>query len=234
MAMNLRESIVRNRVRLRKVGFVALVVLLISFILRLSFGGGPVNGRVIDVETNLPIKGAFVVARWQKSSFAPGHSTSYCYHVETAVTGEDGRYHVSRWWQFPPVAGSDGFEGVDAYSPGYESVHSHTPEAESHPDDVYMKRFRGTDAERFEFITGRVFSGMSCTFARGGSQRNFFPLSKAALNEAKTLVRTEQQRKTLRGMRLSAAEDWLAAPLDSPVEPDPLSKLPAEIRRELE
>ncbi|HMA25140.1 MAG TPA: hypothetical protein VKP00_14125, partial [Gemmatimonadaceae bacterium] len=85
-----------------------LVLFVLFFFIRVGVGGGPVSGRVIDVDTDLPIAGAIVVARWQKSSFSIADSTSYCIHVETAASGEDGRYHITRWWQFPPILGFDG------------------------------------------------------------------------------------------------------------------------------
>jgi len=112
-------------------------------------------------------------------------------------------------------------------------VHAHSKEAEATPEDVYMRKFLGSDTERFEYISGRVFSGMSCLGANS-SQRNLFALRKAALAEARSLVRTEQQERVVDGLRLIAAEEWLSAPTDSPAEANPLQKLPAEIRRELE
>src|SRR5512143_3279879 len=63
-----------------------LVLLVLLFIIRVGVGGGPVSGRVIDVDTNLPITGAIVVAQWQKSSLSLADSTSYCIHVETAAS----------------------------------------------------------------------------------------------------------------------------------------------------
>jgi hypothetical protein len=213
-------------------GFVLFVLL---FVVRVGVGGGPVSGRVIDVDTHLPIAGAIVVAHWQKSSFSIADSTSYCVHVETAASAEDGRYHIARWWQFPPILGFDGLTGMDAYFPGYESIHSHTLEAERHPDDVYMKKFVGNDTQRFDYIGYRVFGGMNCDQA-GASRRNLFSLFKSALREAAPLARTQEQRTELdRGLRQDAARAWLARPSDAvALTGKPIEHLPKHVREELE
>ena len=214
------------------VGFVLFVLL---FVIRVGVGGGPVSGRVIDVDTNLPITGAIVVAQWQKSSLSIADSTSYCIHVETAASAEDGHYRIARWWQFPPILGFDGLTWVDAYYPGYESVHSHTTVAEGHPEYVYMRKFVGNDAQRFEYIGYRVFGGMNCDQA-GASRRNLFALFKNALREAARLARTQEQRIELdRGMRQDAARAWLAQPSDAAaLSGEPIEELPKYVREQLE
>jgi len=213
-------------------GFVLFVLF---FVIRPSVGGGPVYGRVIDVDTNLPITDAIVVARWQKSSLSLADSTSYCIHVETAVSGEDGRYWIARWWQLPPILGVDGLMGMDAYYPGYESVHAHTVEAERHPEYIYMKKFVGSNDERFQYIGYRVFGGMNCDQA-GSSRRNLFTLFKSAIREATPLAKTEVQRRELDlGLRQSAARAWLARPSDAvALTGKPIEHLPKHVREELQ
>lgn len=213
------------------VGFVLFVLL---FVIRVGVGGGPVSGRVIDVDTNLPITGAIVVAQWQKSSLSIADSTSYCIHVETAASAEDGHYRIARWWQFPPILGFDGLTWVDAYYPGYESVHSHTAEAERHPEYLYIKRFVGSDDERFEYIARRVFSGMGCTSA-GLSRRNLYPLLRAAIAEAKGLNAPSYAGSGIEALRRIAADDWLAgANVPRPADRNPVDELPPAVRKELQ
>jgi hypothetical protein len=210
----------------------ALVVLFL--VIRPGVGGGPVYGRVIDADTNLPITGAIVVARWQKSSFSLADSTSYCIHVETAVSKEDGHYWIARWWQFPPILGLDGLIGMDAYYSGYESVHAHTVEAERHPEYVYMKKFVGSHDERFEYIARRIFGGMGCTSA-GSSQRNLYPLLRGAFTEAKSLHLTAYTSEGIEALRRIAADDWLAGERGwSRPDHSPVDELPIEIRKELQ
>lgn len=210
-------------------GFVLFVLL---FVIRIGVGGGPVSGRVIDVDTNLPIAGAIVVARWQKSSFSIADSTSYCIHVETATSGEDGRYHITRWWQFPPILGFDGLTGMDAYHAGYESA-APPARGQGHPEDVYMKRFAGTSADRFAFLARHVFSGMSC-LEGGSSRKNLYKLLRVALAEASDLNIGQPKDTGIANMRSIAAEEWLAGVgRQSPADRDPVDDLPAQIRKEL-
>jgi len=235
--MTFRQSVRRHPIPATIVGILLLFALFLQlFVVRASFGDGPIDGRVIDIDTNQPLADAIVIALWQKSSFGIGHSTSYCIHAETAVSGADGGYHVARWWQFPPILGWDGLIGMDAYRPGYESVHSHTPEAKRHPEYVYMRKYVGTDAERFDYIAYRVFGGMNCTEARA-SRRNLFLLFKTAYREAAPLAVTEKQRDLLEGgLRVIAAWSWLAPPPEAVGGggDDPIELLPKDIRSELQ
>lgn len=218
---------------IKSVVYALATVAILVFVARsCSLVGGPVSGRVIDVDTGLPIANANVVVRWRANP--PGlYSHPLCFHVETAVSTDDGNYRVPVWVRFRPVTLFGIASVSEAYRPGYEGVHSHTEEAEANPENVYMRRFQGSDVERFEFIDERVFSGISC-LGGGASKRNLFSLRKSALKEAKDLVRTEQQRRILQGMRSIAAEEWLALPSDGPAESAPMLKLPTEIRKELE
>ena len=233
--MDLYEKRIRRRKHVIAVGSVALLVGVAQLIIGFSIGDGPVVGRVIDVSTGNPIAGAIVVARWQSSTIGVAHSTSYCVHVETAVSDQDGRYQTARWWHFPPIAHFDGRMGLDAYRPGYESVAVHTREAEQRPEDVYMKPFSRGASERLEFISYRVFSGMSCASA-GTSMRNLFPLFRDALKEARPLASTPAQKTDVeQRMRWIAADAWLALPSDAPDHGnDPLVLLPSNVQRELQ
>jgi hypothetical protein len=143
-------------------------------------------------------------------------------------------YRVSPWVQAPrawAVWGSSKL--VDAYLPGYESVRTQKTLTEA-PEDVFMKKFTGSDAERFEYINWQVFSGMSCTDA-DASRRNLFAVQKAAIREARGLAQSEPDRKNLEGMLIGAASNWLAAN-DNFQETylRPLENLPVNVRKELE
>jgi hypothetical protein len=97
---------------------------------------------------------------------------------------------------------------------------------------VYLKAFAGTPDERFEFLRSRVFSGMSCNGA-GSSERNLYPVVKAAFQEARPLARTEKQIESLRILRDIAAYTWLARPSNSPGITDPMARVPEDVRRDL-
>ena len=213
---------------------VAVTIVLLLLMRACSVAGGPVWGHVEDSETHEPIAGAIVVAQWTGAAMGPVHSPRVCFHVETAVSDAKGRYFIPPWLQPPrawAVWGSTTLS--DAYLPGYESVRTQQTLTES-PEDVFMKKFVGTDAERFEYIDKRVFSSMSCDNA-GASRRNLFAAQKAAIHEAMGLARSEHDRRNLEGMRIVAAEDWLAAtPNFHETYLRPLENLPANVRRELE
>jgi hypothetical protein len=213
--------------------FVMLAIAILVLIARLcAITGGPVSGRVIDADTGQPIADAIVIVRW--NSQPPGmYSHPDCFHVETSRSTVDGTYRAPLWIEIPALLLIGQTHYSDAYRPGYERIHVHTKEAEAAPEDVYLKQFRGTDSERFDFISGPVFSGMSC-LGGGTSQRSLFPLRKAALHEARNLARTDQQRKEIQGMLRITAYEWLATPNYGPDESDPVGTLPPAIRRELQ
>ena len=216
-----------------RVAFAAITALLAT-LCGCSFTGGPVSGRVLDVETRKPVAGAIVVVRWEGSISSLVDSQSTCFHVETVTSDSEGIYQIPRWWQSPKLRLMFGGAAVaEAYKPGFESAHANENESNASPANVYLKSFAGTNAERFAYISERVFSGMNCLDA-GDSQRNLFALFGAAFQEAKRLAVADQQRKTLEGLRRVAADAWLAVPADRRAVQDPVANLPPNVRRDLE
>ena len=55
---------------------------------------GRIEGLVLEEGANKPIEGAIVVARWFGEDWIPMHTSSSCFHVETATTDESGRYKI--------------------------------------------------------------------------------------------------------------------------------------------
>ncbi len=222
----------RIRIMIILAGAVAVVLFVLSR--GCSFAGGSVSGRVLDFNTGQPIAGAIVVVRWNGAAMGLVHSSRVCFHVETAVSDVDGRYRVSSWVRPPkPWAVWGTSTIVDAYQRGYESVRTQKTQTEA-PEDVFMERSTGTDAEHFQYLNWQVVSNTGCDNA-GASRRSLFVLQKAAILEAKSLVRSEQDQGNLDGMRTVAATDWLAA---TPSYPQtylrPLENLPVNVRSELE
>jgi len=107
--------------------------------------------------------------------------------------------------------------------------------AATHPNDLYLKPFSGTSAQRFEYVRVVVFASAGC-FEGGTSQRNLYRLAKAAFQEAKPLATTSDQKKSLRFMRGAAIDTWLALPgTTTGMEAEAAaSKIPEEIRRDLQ
>jgi hypothetical protein len=183
--------------------------------------------------------------------------------VESAISDSNGMYHIGGWIQLTPLIPSLFGAGrtLDAYRAGHELTEAplaffgqsdgtwivyrrdgagesrvfrdmESARQSTHPENVYLKAFAGTPDERFEFLRSRVFSGMSCNGA-GASERNLYPLVKAAFQEARPLARSEKQIESLRILRDIAAYTWLARPSDSPGITDPMARVPEDIRRDL-
>ena len=72
----------------------------------------PVQGQVLELNTNTPISGAIVVGRWQEALSGPGHGSTICSHVETTTTDAEGRYQLPAWQSYAPTF-------IDSYKPGY-------------------------------------------------------------------------------------------------------------------
>lgn len=226
-----------------------------------SFSEGPVEGQVRDYTTGQPIADAIVIARWMDTVPALGHARTACIHVETAVTDAEGKYRINRWWRFPGELGFPAPPPFDVYKPGYASegspwtirqaggrwvlFHKDAPDvtqtfidresaaAKINPSDLFVQTFMGTSDARFEYLEGRVMRGTACNES-GPSEKNLYPVLKAAYSEAKPLARTVEQRNALHFLQLNAAMAWLSS-RNYLHEPDnPMQQLPDDIRKELE
>lgn len=103
----------------------------------------------------------------------------------------------------------------------------------THPTNRYLKPFTGTADQRFEYLSGPVYTGMGCfagVLEPLASNRNLYPLYKAAFQEAKPLARTPEQQQRLRMMRLIAVSEW-QGPGSGPGIP---RTIPEEIKGDLE
>jgi hypothetical protein len=171
-----RKSIVSNAATL-------LLLLLLGLSLpACGLSGGPIDGAVLEEGTNSPIPGAIVVVRWQHHQ---GHSGTVCYHVESAVTDETGRFHIPRWSdpsdhrtltnpQTSPVAYKSGFEWVRSTN-----------------NIFYVKRFTGTTQERLEILSR---SAVACTDKRD-IEIKLLLLYRALYEEAQSIAHTPDERR---------------------------------------
>ncbi len=77
-----------------------LLIVVVFFWAMLLAGCGkaglPFSGQVIDAETGKPIEGVFVLAFW-KGEVGLFDAQSICYHVETAVSDDEGQFHIPGW-----------------------------------------------------------------------------------------------------------------------------------------
>jgi hypothetical protein len=224
------------------------VAILAHSVMGHALSGGPVDGQVLDYDTGQPVTGAFVVAKWGGSLLS---GQSICVHVETTVSDERGRYHIGTWSQQPPALVFSAALTLDVYKTGQESTSSplfyvgyegktwvvfhrdrpnvvlqtfrdeESARRATHPTNIYVKRFVGTQDERIRYLRGSAFAGIGCD-GGGASQRNLYPLQKAAFQEAKALATTAEHEKLLKNMRAIAKTTWLALPPNAP-DPEPLT-----------
>jgi hypothetical protein len=218
---------------------------------------GPVDGQVLDYDSGQPIEGAIVIGLWQGEYFQIVESKSACVHAESTVSDANGRYHIDGW--AGPTFELGAHLQTNAYKAGFESTHGPLgyvglegkwvvfrtdgsreitqtfPDKESaiaatHPNDVYLKPFTGTPAQRLAYISRSIFSGMNCTQA-GASRRNLYPLQKAAYQEAKPLATTRDDLNTLRRLKLIAESTWMAL---RPDEEYPENRHPEQVERDFQ
>jgi hypothetical protein len=77
--------------------FLIGAILLSTAACRAELGSSSIEGVVIDLQTGRPISGAVVWGEWWGHRGGPVQSTSVCYHTETAVSDEQGRFHIPSW-----------------------------------------------------------------------------------------------------------------------------------------
>lgn len=119
--------------------------------------GLPFTGQVTDAKTGEPIDGVIVVALWKGEVNPIADSTQVCYHVETAVSDDYGKYRIPGWF-----GGGLGIMGsyivTEAYKKGYERVPVNNMYSKN---EVKMASFSGTKKERLELLSKLSISGCS-------------------------------------------------------------------------
>lgn len=160
-----------------------LALLMVFPLSACSLSSGPIEGRVLEEGTDKPIPGAIVVVRWigrttSGSMFVEARDV--CYHVESGLADEKGRYHTKGWSQKQHKDYTLEFEQVlvIAYKEGYRL--SQTVLGNS--KDVYLTQFSGSDEERLNYLK-RFFGGVACG-SENESEKNMLPLLSALYKEA--------------------------------------------------
>jgi hypothetical protein len=193
-----------------------------------SLSGGPIGGMVLDKETNQPIPGVIVVARWFGDYTQFVQSSSACYHVETTRTDASGRYEIPRWTRAPEIEDlrfSSAGNAISFFKAGYMDLSLGTG------GTSYMQRFAGSNKEYFEKVLNH--RRWLCAQA-GASSNHLYRLYKAAAADASSRAETPDQRLTVLFLQRLTEESLVntSKPTrllgDTSVNVDPRDSLPPE------
>lgn len=151
------------------------------------------RAQVVDVDTEKPLEGVVVLARWtgRKSMLVDTQGT--CYHVETATTDRNG------WFEIPSYNEGLGKMSISGKSNRFSFYHegyvfySKTELLHLHAKKIYMKKFKGTREERFKFLSE---FNTSC-HESDNSEKNSYRIHKALYKEASALAKTSKDLRTL-------------------------------------
>jgi hypothetical protein len=66
-----------------------------------AYSGAEIRGKVVDAETQAPLAGVFVVARWELTSSIPFQRGYVPLHILETVTDARGEYHFPAWGPKP-------------------------------------------------------------------------------------------------------------------------------------
>lgn len=140
----------------------------------------PLEGSVFDAASGKPLQGAVVIAVW-KGNVGVVDSAHHCAHVETAVTGADGRFRVEG---APSGKGADeryDYRFVYAYQEGYSMVEV---AAKNGPVRLGLTHGSPPDAGRVAEIGRNVaeISRLRCGI-EDGSNKNVYRLHARQLAE---------------------------------------------------
>ena len=153
-------------------------------------------GRVLEAGTNKPIAGAIVIARWKGFMPAPGHGSTLCYHVESAVTNAEGVYRISAWHEdLQHAILQDKTIYIDAYKSGYVRSQEFYKQQSYRQGIELMEGFKGTREERLEYLL-RLDEATSCAEA-GSSSANLLSLERSLYQEARSLALTKEDMKAV-------------------------------------
>lgn len=180
--------------------------------------GNAIEGRVVEAESRKPIEGAIVVVRWEGYVSALVDSQSVCVHVQTTTTDKDGRYKFPAWNK-PDKRGpvKEIRPDITVYKTGYQWPDKILGKA----NEYYLTPAKGTSAEKLKFFE-RIVRSFGCG-AAGRSGKNKYNLYKTLYNDAKPLIKTEEDKKTLAWLKWVAAKAWVAT--DERITSDERKKL---------
>lgn len=184
--------------RIYKIGLVGFALMLVS-LHACSLSNRAIDGQVLDETTGKPLADAIVVVVWIGDyTKIFGESSSSCYHVETARTDANGKYHVAAWsepWSSSDLLVSTRGPRFEAYKAGY----TRPDKFNDKPEIVHVKPFTGTKDEYFYYLDALIGSN-SCSY-RSESTKNLSRLYNAVYEETKSIADTQNQKEKVERMR---------------------------------
>jgi hypothetical protein len=167
--------------------FPALVFLWAMLLTGCGKVGLPFSGQVVDVETGRPIEGAFVLAFW-KGEVGLFDAQSICYHVETAVSDEEGRFRIPGWFGGGHFGVMNRYIYTLAYKPGYREA-----DGRRHKEKIEMLKFTGGSGERMDYLVSLI---KPCG-AAGDNENEMLPIRSAIYREARNIAETDTEKETV-------------------------------------
>ncbi len=166
----------------------------------------PVDGQVLDEQTDAPVAGAHVIALYDGVAT---WTTSVCFHVENATTDDDGRFRIPAWTNtgmYRTV--EDQSFSIYAYKPGYRES-DRTYKEQSYKRGIYYVVTDSNSIEgRATYILTKARQS-NCRHA-GENQRNLYPLHRALLTEATENAVLNSNPKDINWLREVAAGKAIA------------------------
>lgn len=183
----------------------ALILVALAYLAFYSLGflgatGQSIRGVITDAETGEPIEGAIVAATWVGVVSMIVDSQTRCYWVESTITGKNGEYEFSRWWntkRWVPLF--DRRIDVMSYKSGYH--YGDNPRVDVF--DISMQKNTDPYDKRFAELK-RLVSAGSCQGSRNGEQP-LYTFYKAMADDAAQYAMTYEERKDVRWFREIAA-----------------------------
>ncbi len=120
----------------------------------------PIEGWVVDAETNQPLEGVNIVAHWQLRGGVMEDNPIAQLHIDEAATDRNGRYAFKGWGPKFALLGHlrDETPGLKFFKSGYKYFGtSNMPGSDTSKSDwnkktVKLERFKGTLKEYAEYL----------------------------------------------------------------------------------
>jgi len=179
------------------------------------------SGQVLEWPSKKPIEGVLVVKLWRGSRWAIVHSSSNCFHVETAITDSEGRFKIPLWFAGPKFETNQRSYISAFYKTGYKaSTYTKKNPGGYRKVKVYYREDREKGlyyletkkrpaSEELKKISESMHS-MSCGSLQ--NRRSNYLAYKKLYNLARPLAITREDKMVLKGIRAKIVRVWRDSP----------------------